>query len=208
MINLIKTARKIFKNRQINSIRKYKKAAVMILLYEENNEPHIIFEVRSSKLRNQPGDVCLPGGKVEKGETSKEAAVRETIEELNVLREDIEYIGEMDYFISPYGLIMYPFIGRLKRDAVNPNLSEVDHIFKVPLKYFMNNEPILYEMEIGPKNLDEFPFELINGGKDYKFRTGILKEYFYQYDGYVIWGFTAQVVKSFIDIIKKETKSS
>lgn len=194
----------IFKNRKGNSIRKFRESAVMILLQEYKGEEHIVFEVRSSKLRSQPGDVCLPGGKVEKGESPKYTAIRETMEELNIKEDRIEYIGEMDYFISPYGLIMYAFVGRLKGEIQKPNENEVDHVFKVPLKFFMENEPLLYEMKIGPVEQEGFPFHLINGGKDYKFRNGVLNEYFYEYDNYVIWGFTAQVIKSFVNILKQE----
>lgn len=199
---MIKNIKNIFNDRQPNSIGKIKECSLMLLLYEDNNELYVIFEVRSSKLRSQPGDVCLPGGKVEEGESLKEAAIRETMEELNIVRADIEYIGEMDYFISPYGLILYPFVGILKKESLNPNPTEVDHVFKVPLKFFLENEPLLFKMEIGPTNQEGFPFDLINRGKDYKFKKGILNEYFYKYNEYVIWGFTAQVVKSFVDLIK------
>lgn len=191
-----------FKYRKAKPIGRYKNSAVMILLQEISGEPHIIFEVRSNKLTHQPGDICLPGGMIEEGETPEFTAIRETIEELNLTFEDIEVLGQMDYFISPYGMFMYPFIAKTFKKQICPSENEVDHIFTVPIKFFLENEPLLYNMEIGPTNQIDFPFHLINGGKDYKFRKGIIKEYFYQYNGYVIWGFTAQIVKSFIDLIK------
>lgn len=194
--------RKIFSNRNVATIQKLKKAAVMVLIKEDNGEKYIVFEVRSNKLKSQPGDICLPGGKVENNETPKEAAVRETMEELNLRDNDVEVIGEIDHFISPYGLIIYPFVGVLKGELGEPNKSEVDHLFKVPLSFFMKEEPLLYEMKIGPICKEGFPFHLINKGEDYNFRTGILEEYFYIYKDYVIWGFTAAVIKHFIDTIK------
>jgi len=192
-----------FKDRKAIPIGKYKNSAVMILLQVVNDEPHIVFEVRSNKLTHQPGDVCLPGGMIEEGETPDFTAIRETMEELNLISEEIELIGEMDYFISPYGMFMYPFIAKTSKSQICPSENEVDHIFTVPIKFFLENEPLLYDMEIGPTNQVDFPFHLINGGKDYKFRKGIIKEYFYEYNGYVIWGFTAQIVKSFIDLIRE-----
>lgn len=201
MINDIKN---IFKDREAKPIGKYKNSAVMILLCEdeENHDLNIIFEVRSNKLKTQPGDICLPGGMIEEDESPKEAAIRETMEELNLNKEDIEYIGDMDYFISPYGMFMYPFISKTKLEKIKPSKEEVDHIFTVPLKFFMENTPLLYELQIGAINKEGFPFHLINGGEEYKFRRGKLNEYFYEYDNYVIWGFTAQIIKTFIDIIK------
>lgn len=201
MINKIE---KIFTSRQAKPIGDYRNSAVIILLQEIKDEYHVVFEVRSNKLTHQPGDVCLPGGMIEDDETPKETAIREAMEELNLKEDEIQYIGEMDYFISPYGMFMYPFIGKTKKEVINPSEHEVDHIFTVPLEFFVNNEPLLFNMEIGPTNQEGFPFHLVNGGKNYKFRKGILREYFYEYGEYVIWGFTAQVIKSFVDILKKE----
>lgn len=192
----------IFSDRKSKSIQPMKKTAVMILLEVIDEDIYIIFQVRAKKLRSQPGDICLPGGKVEEGETFKEAAIRETMEEMNIKKEEFEVIGEMDYFISPYNMIMRPYVAKLNTSNINFNTSEVDHIFKVPIKFFIGTEPLLYKMDIGPINQDEFPFHLINGGKDYKFSKGVLEEYFYQWNNYVIWGFTAHIIKSFIDIIK------
>lgn len=203
---MIEKIEDIFSSRTAGIIGRNKRSAVMLLLSEENGEESIVFEVRAKGLRHQPGDVCLPGGRIEENESAKEAAIRETIEELNLGKGELQYIGQMDYFVSPYGTIMYPFISRLLSSNVNPNPGEVDHIFKVPLSYFLDNEPLLYEMEIGPRLKEDFPYHLIKGGKDYKFSRGILNQYFYKYEDYVIWGFTAMIVKSFIDIIKKEAK--
>ncbi|MCM8711321.1 CoA pyrophosphatase [Clostridium sp. SYSU_GA19001] len=201
---MIDVINNIFKERKAGLIGDYRRNAVMILLCEENDETYIIFEERSLTLRHQPGDICLPGGKLEEGERPEETALRETLEELGLNKEDIVLIGEMDYFISPYGSIIYPFIGKLNGKKLNPNPSEVHQIFKVPLSYFLEKEPVEYEMEIGPNLKEDFPYHLVNGGKNYKFSRGKLNQYFYKYDKYIIWGFTAIIIKSFIDIIKKE----
>jgi 8-oxo-dGTP pyrophosphatase MutT (NUDIX family) len=204
VILLIIDINRIFKNRTAGIMGEYKKSAVMILIYEENEKEYIVFEVRSKKLKSQPGDICLPGGRIEENETAREAAIRETIEELNIEEGDLEYIGEMDYFISPYGSIMYPFIAKLKKMPIEPSRDEVDHIFTVPLEFFLNNGPLLYELEIGPNLKDDFPYHFIKGGRDYKFSRGKLKQYFYEYNEYAIWGFTAMIIKNFIDILIKE----
>lgn len=203
---MVNKLEKIFKNRDSKVIGEFKESAVMILLTEDAEELSIIFEVRAHKLRSQPGDVCLPGGKVELDENPRETSIRESMEELNLKRDQIEIIGDMDCYISPYGNCLYAFVGKLKYGEINPNEDEVDHVFKVPLKFFLENEPLLYRMEIGPINQEGFPFHLINGGKDYKFRKGFLDEYFYEYNNYKIWGFTAQIIKSFIEILQNSNK--
>ena len=71
---------------------KLKNYAVFIPLIKIDGEDHILFEVRSKNI-TQPGEVSFPGGRVEDGEDFKNAAIRETIEELLLDREDIEYMG-------------------------------------------------------------------------------------------------------------------
>jgi 8-oxo-dGTP pyrophosphatase MutT (NUDIX family) len=193
---------KIFKNRNGGPIGDFHKSAVMILLIEEDGEIYILFEKRALHLRKQPGDISLPGGGIEEGESPMEAAVRETEEELNINKKEIEVIGEMDYFISPYNSIIFPFVGKLKRGSIHPNKDEVDHIFKVPLKFFLENNPIAHEVEIRPHMKEDFPYHLIHGGKNYKFSRRRYNQYFYIFKDYVIWGFTAQIIKRFVEIIE------
>ncbi len=42
---------------------KFIKFAVLLPLVEVNGDVHILFEVRSLKMRRQPGEVCFPGGR-------------------------------------------------------------------------------------------------------------------------------------------------
>ncbi|PRR78855.1 putative NUDIX hydrolase [Clostridium liquoris] len=203
MLNEIK---KLFSEREPKILGEYEKSAVIIFLIEEKGKLYILFEVRALNLNHQPGDISLPGGRIEPKENPMDAAIRESIEELNVEREDIEVLGSMDYFVSPYNTIIYPFICKLNRKEIKPNKDEVNHVFKVPLDYFMKNDPIGYEVKIMPDFPENFPYHLIIGGKSYKFRTGKMEQYFYQYNGYVIWGFTALIIKSFVEILKQITK--
>lgn len=205
MINDIKN---IFKNRESGVLGKYERSSVVLFLCEDSKkELHIIFEVRALHLQKQPGDISLPGGRIEKNETPEQAAIRESIEELNVGLEDISIVGAMDYYVTPYNRIMYPFVGLIKNIDIKPNKDEVNHVFKVPLKFFMENEPKCYEVNIVSELPENFPYHLIVGGKNYNFNKGSLKQYFYQYNGYVIWGFTALIVKSFIDELKNKQSS-
>ena len=142
---MIKNIEKIFYKRETKLLGVYKKSAVVILLQECLGEVYIIFEIRSHKLK-QPGDICLPGGRLELGETPREAAIRETQEELNLKSLDFEIIGEMDYFVSPYNSIIYPYVGKLHMDNIKASADEVQEIIKIPLKYFLNIKPFLYEL--------------------------------------------------------------
>lgn len=173
----------------------------MFLLKEINNQVCICFEVRASKLNHQPGDICLPGGRIEADETPLQAAIRETQEELNMKNEEIQYIGEMDYFISPFNTIIYAFVSKTEKDIFYPNEDEVENIFWVPVKEFIENPPELYEVSLKHAFNSDFPFHRIKGERDYKFAEGKIPQYFYRVDQYTIWGFTARIVKNFIEKI-------
>ena len=68
----------------------------------------------------------------EDGETFEEAAIRETMEELSIDRENIEVLGELDYLISYAGLVIHCFVATISGinvDSLKPNPDEVDHLF-------------------------------------------------------------------------------
>lgn len=194
----------IFKNRKPKALGKRREYSVMLLLTEIDGEDHLVLEKRASTLKSQPGDICLPGGSIDPGESPVEASLRETMEELGVDKEEIQLMGPMDYFISPYGQTMYPFVGRIDRADFQPNADEVDRLIFVPLSFFEKKSPLIYEIDMTAKMGEDFPYHLIENGKDYPFRKATNKQYFYKYGDIVIWGFTAQIVKSFIDILKEE----
>ena len=194
----------IFKSRKPGIIGKRREYSVMLLLTEIDGMPHLILEKRASTLKSQPRDICLPGGGIETGESPLEAAVRETMEELCLSREEIEIVGPMDYFLSPYGQTMYPFVARTNRTEFLPSKDEVERLIFVPLSFFETHVPLIYEIDLTAKLGEDFPYHLIENGKDYPFRRATNKQYFYKFGDIVIWGFTAQIVKSFIDILKEE----
>lgn len=194
----------IFKDRKPGVIGSVKKSAVNILLIEMGGQDFIIFERRAARLKSQPGDISLPGGKMDEGETPKETAQRELFEELGIDKSMVEYIGENDIFISPYSHIVHSFIGRVKTTEFKCNEHEVDELIFIPLEFFMNNEPSMHMIEIKPQIGEDFPYDLINNGKNYPFMTGRMPQYFYVYNETTVWGFTARIIKNFIDILRKK----
>ena len=201
----IKNIKKVFNNRVGNPLGIKKNFSVTLPLIYVEDELHILFEVRSFNLNTQPGEISFPGGHVEEGEGFLEAGVRETMEELNVLGQNINVIGELDYIVSPYNFILYSYLVLLEDirvENINYNKDEVDHIFTVPLKFFLENEPILDYVLLETITTEDFPHHLIQDGKNYNWKKGNYPVYFYKYNDYIIWGMTARITKNFIDILK------
>lgn len=193
------------KGRRAEPLEVKQKYAVLIPLIENRGKWEIIYELRAKDLKRQPGEISFPGGQVEKGETYKEAAIRETMEELNIEKENINIIGELDYLVSHANTVIHSFLATIHNidvDNIKANKDEVDHIFTVPINFFINNEPNLYYIDLHPAISEDFPYNLIPNGKNYNWRFDKHSVYFYNYNDYIIWGYTAKMTKHFIDLIK------
>ena len=69
----------------------------------------------------------------------------------------------------------------------------------------MEEDPDSYIIEFERMFNHEFPHNLIPNGKKYDWRKVQDQIYFYKYNQYAIWGFTAKMTKNFIDIIKSDS---
>ena len=179
------------------------RCAVCIALIEGADDHKVLFEVRSSNIKDQPGDVCLPGGAIEDGESPKEAAIRETKEELLIADNQVEILGPTDEFRTGK-LIIYPYVGVIKDYNDTFSKDEVSRVFKVPLSFFIDTVPEVYKVPYEPKFEENFPFDRIVGGRDYKWRSVENTTLFYQYQQFTIWGMTAMIMDSFSKILRKE----
>lgn len=182
---------------------KFSKYSVLLPLIQSEDEWHVLFEVRSSKLRRQPGEICFPGGRMDPSdENEQHTAVRETSEELGISEKSIVNIFPLDYMISPFGTIIYPFVGFIEHpEDIRPNASEVDSIFTVPLSFLKDTKPEIFQVEYKVMPEKNFPLNQIPGGENYNWQTRKMDECFYFYEDKVIWGLTARILKHFIEII-------
>lgn len=196
----------LFKRRQGKPMEIVCNYAVLMPLILVDDEWHVLFEVRSEKLDRQPNEISFPGGRIEIRESFREGAIRETCEELNIESNNITLLGELDYIVSTNSAV-YGFIGFLEDidvDCIKYNEDEVNHVFTVPLDYFINNEPETHYTELEVIADEDFPYHMIQNGKDYNWHKRKQAVHFYVYNDYVIWGMTARFVKNFVKILKSD----
>lgn len=181
----------------------YVKASVLVPLVNIDGEEHVLFTVRAKTLRHQPGEISFPGGHAEEDDsTHYETARRECSEELGIAESKITYLGDLDYLISPVGVRLHAFVGRLETMDFQPNPDEVGEVFTVPLTYLVKAEPIVATMQVATRPKENFPFDLLPDYlKDWKMRK-TYSVFFYPYKGHNIWGLTALILKNFIDVYK------
>ncbi|WP_215112021.1 CoA pyrophosphatase [Exiguobacterium sp. s83] len=178
-------------------------AAVLIPLVQINQEWHVVFEVRAHTMRQQPGEISFPGGRLEKGETPVEAAIRETCEELEISADKVEVVGKLRPLATPHRQLIYPFVGILSEVPSVEGTDEVDHLFTVPISTLLMIDPFHGEMEWTMSPDQNIPLDRLANAKAYKKRVIKMKEPFYEHEDYIIWGLTGKFLTQFIKRIKE-----
>ena len=173
-------------------------AAVLVPLLERHGEVYLLFQVRAKTLRSQPGEISFPGGRIDPGEQPKEAAIRETKEELNLSDANIEVIGTLEPLVTPNRSIIYPYVGILTAEEIHPSPMEVDHIFFVALSDLVAAEPIQGEMEWRIRPGKTVPTDRLANRDAYLDRTYKTVEHFYEHEEYLIWGLTAKILRQML----------
>lgn len=193
-----------FLNRVPKSLGSYQYYAVLVPLVEKEGELHILYEVRAENMKRQPGEVCFPGGRIENNESAEECAVRETSEELNIEQSEIRIIAQMDFLHTYSNFTLYSLLGVIDYDVVSTihvNPDEVKEIFLVPVSFFAENEPEIYDFDVIPNIGPEFPYDKINLPHGYNWRKGKSTVPIYRYGDRVIWGLTARITNHLIDLV-------
>ena len=161
-------------------------SAVLIPLFTNHNGIHIVFIKRTQTVKTHKGQISFPGGSREPDDsTLMETALRESHEEVGLHPEDVTVIGELDdqltatsnYVVSPFvGMIPWPY-----RFVKNP--AEVDEIIEIPVSVLQAPDC-------------RRPFvEVDDGGK--------MNAYAYYCRGRVIWGATARILDTFLEVYRQ-----
>lgn len=176
-------------------------AAVLIPLIEgEEGELEVVLEVRAAQI-TQGGEVSFPGGRIEPGEASEETAIRETCEELLLDRNQVEVICPMVNTVGPKGREIYSYLGILKDYKGTYSESEVDHILKIPFRYFYETEPLVGDIDLIGVAHEDFPSALLAREQGPWFHKMQRSFYFYVDQDPVIWGLTALILRESARII-------
>ncbi|XP_037000624.2 peroxisomal coenzyme A diphosphatase NUDT7 isoform X2 [Artibeus jamaicensis] len=105
----------------------YSKCSILLPLLVKEGKLHLLFTLRSEKLRRSPGEVCFPGGQRDPADVDDVAtALREAQEEVGLRPQ------QRNILITPVvGFIDHNF-------QAQPNPDEVQNVFLVPLEYFLH----------------------------------------------------------------------
>src|ERR687885_661058 len=121
----------------------WRRAAVLVPILLTPEGARIVYTLRKGDLPDHAGQISFPGGVPEPQDKSLlETALREAEEEIDLRRDIVEVIGELEeLYIPPSKFLVKPFVGFLPCEAemvLAP--EEVEEIFSVSLEELMSPE--------------------------------------------------------------------
>jgi 8-oxo-dGTP pyrophosphatase MutT (NUDIX family) len=159
-------------------------AAALLLLYPGTSGISVPLTVRASGLKRHAGQISLPGGAADPGETLAQAALREAHEEIGVDPATVRVLGELTpVHVIVSGFTLHPVVGISDvRPVFTPAAYEVEEIVEVSIRDLQDASSIRQGLRAAEGVAIEFPyFDLM---------------------GHQVWGATAMVLGEFICLLQ------
>lgn len=113
-------------------------AAVLVGI-TDRADPGVILTVRREHMRTHAGQVAFPGGRIDPGEDSVDAALREAWEELGLDPKAAEIVGATDPYRTVTGYVVTPVLAVVRPDQpLSPHEHEVADWFEAPLDFVLD----------------------------------------------------------------------
>jgi 8-oxo-dGTP pyrophosphatase MutT (NUDIX family) len=112
-----------------------KHAAVAVCVTEHHGVPSLLITRRAPRMRAHAGQLALPGGRLDPGETAVEGALRELAEEVGLDLAPADALGLLDDYVTRSGYVMTPVVcWAVGAGEVVPAEAEVAEVHHVPLR--------------------------------------------------------------------------
>jgi len=151
-------------------------ASVLFPIVLRESGPSVLLTQRTEHLKDHPGQISFPGGRVEPEDTSPaDTALREAEEEIGLSSVHIEILGYLPEYRTGTGFRVMPVVGLVRPPFdLHPDPNEVAEVFEVPLAFLMDSA---------------------NHQQHSLHYRGKLRNFFAMpYGDYYIWGATAGII--------------
>jgi len=165
-----------------------KPGSVLILLYEDEGKIKFPLTKRPEYLGAHAGQISLPGGKAEPGESYIQTALREGEEEIGVHSGELKVIGRLsDFFVIPSNFLIVPVVAySLEKPLFVPQESEVVKILEGNLDDLVRDDAVQTKEILAAKM---YP---------------MLAPHFLIEDE-IVWGATAMMLNEFRMVVREVT---
>lgn len=160
-------------------------SAVLLVMYPKNNSIYSVLMQRPAYPGVHGGQVSFPGGKKEEYDGSLcETALRESNEELGIIPESVEILGELSSLYIPHSNYMvYPYVGycnAMPNFVLEP--SEVEEVIEFPLAFLQKSD--------------------LRKQKKMKLKTGEIDVPYFDINNKAVWGATAMMLSEFAEVLR------
>jgi 8-oxo-dGTP pyrophosphatase MutT (NUDIX family) len=161
-------------------------AAVLLGLVERPSGLTVLFTERAHHLRDHPGQISFPGGRLQRQDSGViDTALREAREEVGLEPRLVSVAGCLAPQVTGTGFMITPVVGFIHGDfEAVPDPGEVASVFEAPLEFVLD-----------PSN--------VRSGQRERLGTVFRVEEL-SYAGHVIWGATASMLRSFRELLGAE----
>lgn len=157
-------------------------AAVLVPILLGEGGWSLVFTRRTADLPTHPGEISFPGGSIDPGEGSLQAALREADEELGIDPGAVEVIGRLDSaFTRASAYLIDPWVGAIRHSNFRPNPAEIAEIIIVPVEK-LKDRSIRREQKF------------IRDGQ-------VMANPAYDIGANTIWGATARILTDLLEIV-------
>lgn len=156
-----------------------REGGALLLVYPWYGAPHTVLTVRGAALRDHAGQISLPGGRIEPGESPTDAALREAWEELAIPPADLDVLGVLTpVYIPPSHFLVHPVVAaRRARPDFRPQPTEVAEAIEVPIDRFLGDAVRRVETWVIRGEQRQVPFFDLGGHKVWGATAMILREF-------------------------------
>lgn len=171
--------------RQLNPAQNANKSGVLILLFpNEQKELELLLTLRSQDI-DHGGQLSLPGGRNEAGETIIQTALRETQEEVGVSPQLITVLGTLtELYVSHSNNLVTPVAGFMSTPPeIIPNSREVEEAFSVEVQSLASKKNLTVE--------------------NWNLHHYVYKVPYWDVHRVPLWGATAMILSEFLEIYRK-----
>jgi 8-oxo-dGTP pyrophosphatase MutT (NUDIX family) len=172
-------------NEALNTTTQQRQSAVLLYLFPQQDDWRIVLMKRTNHEGPHGGQVSIPGGRLEPGESHWQAALREFEEETGISVNSRQLLGNLsELFIPTSSFLIKPYIAyATERPSFDPDPVEVEELIEVMISALLSDATV----KQGKVRL--------SGG------TWVQAPYF-DVEGHVVWGATAMILSEFREVLR------